>query len=318
MSGGAKALISAAKPGSLTRFCIDYSDSEAAFQIPVIVLKGKTPGKTIWIQAALHGDEYDGIPAIMQLSDELDVDKLTGTVILVPVLNITAYKAQQNASPIDNVNLNRVFGSERKDLFSYRYGAFIADLICENADYMIDLHGGGQYLDVCRFVMAAVVPGTAETVEKMAHHCGAERIHVENGENSSKLIAELSRRGVPAVLIENGGGLEAKPQSVEQHKQSVLNILRLLGFVEGQAAENSGTPVTESTDLYFADGGLMLYGCKVGSLVYKNDVLIRVMRYDLTEYEIRCPVEKGVVLSIHTAAIVKDGQYAVMIGSEQA
>lgn len=166
MNGVLKELIASAEYGSVTKGSIDYSDSEAAFQIPVIILKGKNHGRTIWIQAALHGDEYDGIPAIMQLSEELDVRKLTGTVIFVPVLNITAFKAQQNASPIDNVNLNRVFGSDRKNSFSYRFGKFIADQIYENADYMIDLHGGGQYLDVCRFVMAAMVSDVSKIVEK--------------------------------------------------------------------------------------------------------------------------------------------------------
>lgn len=312
---GLNTLISSAESGSVTRSGVHYSDCEAEFDIPVILLKGKQDGRRIWIQAALHGDEYDGIRAIMQLSEELDVNHLSGTVILVPILNVTAFKAQQNASPIDNVNLNRVFGADAKDSFSYRFGSFVADLICENADYMIDLHGGGQYLDVCRFVMAAMSDKTAEIVEKMAFHCGADRVHTENAEHSSKLISELSRRGVPSVLIENGGGLEAKQQTVDQHKHSVLSILRLLRFIEGNTDESGGIPVTDSADLYFTDGGIMLYRCKVGSEVRQGDVLVRVLRSDLSEYEIACPVENGIVLSVHTAAIVKDGQYAVMIGS---
>ena len=309
-----KELIGQAARGSVIQTSVRYSDEEAEFDIPVTVLKGAQGGGTIWIQAALHGDEYDGAPAIKQLSREINPAQLNGTIIFVPILNVTAFKAQQNASPIDNVNLNRVFGTERKGSFSYRFGRFVCDLICENADHMIDLHGGGQYLDVCRFVMASVVGEKADIVEKMAYHCGAELVHLENGADNPKLYAELSRKGIPAVLIENGGGLEALPEAVEKHKRSVMSILRLLGYLGGCPEERSGAPVTESADMYFSDGGLLLYRREIGSEVSEGDVLLRVMRYDSTEYEIRCPMKKGVILSIHTAAIVKDGQYAVMVG----
>jgi len=134
-------------------------------KIPYYYLKGIQGSqghkqKTIWVEAALHGDEYDGIITVMHLREELKPEELYGNVLLVPILNVSAYEGQANGSPVDGVNLNRVFDREQPgDSFSYKYGEFILGMILGIADYVVDLHGGGQYLDVDAAIYAVLHSG---------------------------------------------------------------------------------------------------------------------------------------------------------------
>ena len=293
-------------------------------QIPYYYLKGKQrtdleKQPVIWIEAALHGDEYDGIITIMQLLEELDLERLSGDVLLVPILNVSAYEGQANGSPVDGVNLNRVFDKEQPgDTFSYKYGEVVLGLILGIADYVVDLHGGGQYLDVDSF---ASVPRQAnEKIESLAEQLQINYIcrHLQKGMLIERLIGE----GIPAILLESGGGLSASADTVRTHKKNVLRILQYFGFFDDASVKvNDKKPVyiTRAEHLYFQEAGVLLYNAKVGDIVKKGELLLSwVSTADGKKHELTCPIEKGVILSIHTSVQVRKGAYAVMIGHLEA
>nr|WP_295279208.1 succinylglutamate desuccinylase/aspartoacylase family protein [uncultured Blautia sp.] len=289
-------------------------------QIPYYYLKGKLRANVkkqpvIWVEAALHGDEYDGIITVMQLLEELKPEQLSGDVLLVPILNVSAYEGQANGSPVDGVNLNRVFDREQPgNTFSYKYGEVILGLILGIADCVVDLHGGGQYLDVDSF---ASVPRQAnEKIESLAEQLQINYIcrHLQKGMLIERLIGE----GIPAILLESGGGLSASDATVRTHKENVLRILQYFGFLDNvPVKENEKKPVciTQAEHLYFQEPGVLLYNARVGDIVKKEDLLLSwVCTADGKKYELTCPIEKGVILSIHTSVQVRKGAYAVMIG----
>lgn len=252
---------------------------------------------------------------MMQLLEELKPEQLVGNVLLVPILNASAYEAQANGSPVDGVNLNRVFDRERTgETFSYQYGEAVLGLILGIADYVVDLHGGGQYLDVDSF---ASVPAQANAkIEKLAEQLKINYIcrHLQKG----MLIERLIEEGIPAILLESGGGLSASEDTVGTHKENVLRILKYFGFLDRPLArENEKKPVriTQAEHLYFQEPGVLLYNAKVGDIVKKDDLLLQwVSTTDGKRHQLKCPVEKGVVLSIHTSVQVRRGAYAVMVG----
>ena len=54
-------------------------------QLAVRVLNGARPGPTIFVSGAIHGDEIVGTAIIQRLANILSPDRLSGTVMLVPV-----------------------------------------------------------------------------------------------------------------------------------------------------------------------------------------------------------------------------------------
>jgi predicted deacylase len=284
-------------------------------RIPAFVFRGKNRGPSVWIQAGQHGDEYDGIAACLRLEGELSRIR-AGTVVLLPIANHTAFLAGRNASPKDRVNLNRVFKNGSEAGYSRRLGTWFAELISSCADALLDLHGGGKYLDVCNFVM---VPDD-RSLELVPSGCRFI-CHVPKG--GGMLIDELSRRGLRAILHESGGGIGSGEDCVSAHINFVSAVLEGLSMMPKSELASAGTAnavhIRSLTDVHFAgESGILLWHLPCGSAVRRGDLLMSgVSAADFSRWEMRCPVQCGHILSLHTASLVKPGTYAAMIGMER-
>ncbi|MFK4474966.1 putative deacylase [Paenibacillus sp. RC73] len=293
-----------------------YQDVPAIF----FLIKGYEEGPTVWIQAALHGDEYDGIVACIHLIEHLDVNCLKGNIIVCPITNPSAFQAGTNESPLDGVNLNRVFQQERTDTYSYRYGEWLAQKITSWAHFFIDLHGGGKYLDVCPFAMVASDQTLAyEAALAALKAVNLTAIYTCESRAKGMLINEVCKYGIPAVLLESGGGSHWTEEGVAAHQQSLYAILAELHILAGTPASVVGKGdahrVTKIEELRFEASGLQRFRASAGDEVKLGDPLIEVLSFP--EYEthrIICPVDHAVILSIHTASVVHQHDYAVMLG----
>ena len=112
--------------------------------IPVLVLHGSSPGPTVWISAAVHGDELNGVEIIRRVLGLLDARRLAGTVLAVPVVNVPGFMNGNRYLP-DRRDLNRSFpGSTRGSLASRLAHLFTAE-IASRCEVGIDLHTGSDH-----------------------------------------------------------------------------------------------------------------------------------------------------------------------------
>src|SRR2546430_10968966 len=110
---------------------------------PVISITGAKPGPVLFVNAGVHGGEYPAIEAVIRLSRTLDPQTITGTVILMPVLNLPAFKNRTMfVCPVDNVNPNRVFPGDPKGSYSEQMTHALINEFVVHADAYVDLHGG--------------------------------------------------------------------------------------------------------------------------------------------------------------------------------
>lgn len=311
-----RTVISDTPPGSRRTLYLCYDAHERiATQLRATLIRGVAPGKFLWVQGGMHGDEYDGPAALCALEAELDPASLSGTLLVLPVINRSAFEGQSNASPLDQVNLNRVFGVPLPDSPSVRFGRWLLPLVC-TADALVDLHGGGQYLDVCSF--ATVVRGgldaDAESF-KLAAYCGVDYLHEKPCPDNGMLIAELARRGIPSVLVEHGGGLEPRRKAIDSHRKAVLQILQHMQMYEDcSAPEPGGVRVQHGADLYFTGDGLLMEHALLGTNLHIGEPILRWRNLETGEDEVLNSPMEGILLSVHTCALVQKGRYAAMIG----
>src|SRR5437764_563273 len=100
-----------AAPGQKTSGYLEVpAGVDAATSIPVVVVNGVKPGKTLALVSGAHGTEYVSIIAIEKLIAQIDPAQLTGTVILVPLVNIASFEQKvPHVNPVDNKSMNRFY-----------------------------------------------------------------------------------------------------------------------------------------------------------------------------------------------------------------
>ena len=102
-------------PGETKKIALDMPPlyTATSMSIPVYVKRGKRPGPTLFVSAAIHGDELNGIEIVSRLIKSRTIDKLKGTLIAVPMVNVYGVLNQSRYLP-DRRDLNRSFPGSKK------------------------------------------------------------------------------------------------------------------------------------------------------------------------------------------------------------
>jgi predicted deacylase len=117
--------------------------SDAGYDIPVAVLHGARPGPVLAIVSGAHGTEYASIVAVQELIDAVKPAELTGTLILVPLVNVPSFeKLTPHVNPTDNKSMNSRYPGDPAGSQTDRASAVITKEVVEQSDHLIDLHGG--------------------------------------------------------------------------------------------------------------------------------------------------------------------------------
>ena len=141
-------------PGERWQGMLTIGDGE--FVLPAAVLHGEEEGKTVLITAAVHAGEYVGVETAVELANELKIEKITGTVVIVKV--VCPDEFEQRAGSLcmeDGKNLNWQFPGDAQGTRTQRLASAMEKDLHSVADYYIDLHSGDNYEDLTPFVYYA-------------------------------------------------------------------------------------------------------------------------------------------------------------------
>src|SRR5688500_7975585 len=113
--------------------------SDAAMLIPVAVAHGATAGPVLALLAGAHGTEYASIIALEKLITAIDARQLSGTVIIVPLLNLPSFvKIVTHLNPTDGKNMNRMYPGRPDGTQTDRASHLITTQVVEQSDHVID------------------------------------------------------------------------------------------------------------------------------------------------------------------------------------
>jgi predicted deacylase len=233
------------KPGEKARSVLSFPDFWAdgqSLEIPFMVLHGKKPGKTLYVQVAQHGSEIMGIDALRRLMAELDPCEMRGTLIYC-LPNPLAFREKTRATMFDPKpgGMNRVWPGDPQGSLTERMAYRIWTELVSHADEVVDLHTASRYCPVWVFYEADGVSETApsETArrsEEMARLFGAPIMYVETEAYGGRqtLRASCVDKGVPAIVPELGGPAHFDEEAVNIAYRGVKNIMKDLGIIEGE------------------------------------------------------------------------------------
>ena len=117
--------------------------SDAATDVPVIVINGAKPGPMMALVAGAHGTEYASVIALQKLASAIDATKLTGSVVIAPLLNVESFRqVVPHLNPVDAKNMNRFYPGKADGTQTERVSWAVTRQIIEKCDYLLDFHGG--------------------------------------------------------------------------------------------------------------------------------------------------------------------------------
>jgi predicted deacylase len=245
----------------------------------VTTVTGAKPGPVLFVGAGVHGGEYPAIETVIRLSTTLDPSTIAGTVILMPVLNLPAFRNRSMfVCPVDNVNPNRVFPGDPNGSYSEQMTHALINQFVVHADAYLDLHGGD--------IPEALVPfsicrGGRETVDaaskELAMAFGLPYVlavsrPVQPAKGSSSYVA-AAEKGVPSVLAEAGGVGQLQQDAVDLLVAGVHRVMAHLRMIDTQGSVVGTTTATSPTVLtafewvYVTHAGMFYSDLHAGDLV---------------------------------------------------
>ena len=282
------------------------------FSFPVTVIRGKNPGKTVLITAGIHPGEYVGIQSAVELAEDLNVEKMSGTVILVKVVCREAFEARKGSADMaESGNLNRLFPGKKEGKKLEKLAFAVVTELQEKADYYIDLHSGDDYEELASYVYYAG-RADARTVEISRHM--AQQVDVpymvQSDVVSGGAYNYAASQGIPSVLLERGGMGCWDAEEVRSMKRDVRTILRYLGIYDGHKSYRKYYPL-EVKNVQYQDAsynGLWYPEKKAGDLFESGDVLGYVRDYEGKELECCVAYSDGVILyQTRSLQVLQDG-----------
>lgn len=212
--------------------------------IPIICIKNGD-GPTAILFGGNHGDEYEGMVALMKLARELEVDHVQGRVIIIPALNYPAVKAGTRNSPIDGGNLNRLFPGDALGTPTQAIAHYVSTVLLPMADLVFDIHAGGFSSEfiLCSLTRREQDPiMQAKNIELMKLF-GAPIGYISTGTGGGAgltLSGETTRQKILNLTAELGGGGAISRHGLEIAEQGIRRVLKHIQITPNIAVVEAG------------------------------------------------------------------------------
>jgi predicted deacylase len=240
-------------------------------EMPVNVVRGKKSGPCLFICAAIHGDELNGVEIIRRLMAQSNLKRLRGTLITIPIVNLYGVINHSRYLP-DRRDLNRSFpGSESGSLASRVAHLLMTDVIV-NATHAIDLHTGGLHRSNLPQIRANL---DDEETRKLAHSFGVPVI-INSRLRDGSLREAASDLGIPIMIYEAGEALRFDEVSIRAGVRGINNVLHALEMLPKKKAVATHAPIhtAQSSGWVRAPiSGILLNNTELGDTVSEGDIL---------------------------------------------
>ena len=238
--------------------------------LPVQVVHGRRPGPVLFVSAAVHGDEINGVEIIRRLLQSRTLDKLKGTLLAVPVVNLFGFIQRARYLP-DRRDLNRSFPGTEKGSLAGRLAHLFMKEIAGRCDLGIDLHTGSNFRSNLPQIRACL--DDPQTIE-LASAFGAP-IVVPSELREGSLREAVAALGKPVLVYEGGEALYFNESVIRTGLQGILKVMRHAGMLAHNRRIKQREPiVTDRTSWVRASmSGTFFRKVQLGDLVKKRHIL---------------------------------------------
>ncbi len=297
--------------------------SDPGYQIPIAVVRGARPGPVLALVSGAHGTEYASIIALEKLIQELDPAVISGTVVIVPLVNVASFERKvPHVNPVDGKSMNRFYPGDPNGTQTERALYQMTKEVVEKSDYLIDLHGGDLDESLRPYsYWAPTGKAPQDAVSRaMVMAFGLDTIILSTDRptdpNASRYLETTSSlRGKPSITVEAGYAGTVETDDVRALTKGCLNVMRYLKMLPGSLTsvenpvwiERIASVTSGIAGVFYPlvkRGTYVQQGMRIG---YVTDL------FGKTTFEARAPVN-GLILYICAVPTMNKGDTIANVG----
>ena len=214
---------------------------DAATSIPVAIVHGAKPGPVLALVSGAHGTEYASIIALEKLIALLNPAEISGTVIIVPLVNIPSFEQKvPHVNPVDGKSMNRMYPGKMDGSQTDRASFLITKQVVEQCDHLIDLHGGDldESLRQYSYWTKTGNENQDRISREMVLAFGLDHIIISvdrpKDPNASRYLENTATtRGKPSITVEAGHAGTVEPEDLWALIDGSLSVMRYLKMLPG-------------------------------------------------------------------------------------
>ncbi len=299
------------KPGDRIRLELKVAKlfDHTEMTIPVEVIRGKEDGPKMFISAAIHGDELNGVEVIKRLlAHKKILSHIKGTLIAVPIVNMFGFNRNVRYLP-DRRDLNRVFpGSKRGSLAAQIAYKFMNEIV-KKCNYGIDLHTGSAH----RYNLPQIRTFLNNPeIKSLAESFGVPVVLNSNIRDGSLRQAAIDEN-VKILLFEGGEALRHDEKIIKSAENGIIATLSNIGMLDKKIAKDY---TIKKSKIFYANSsywvraphsGSMRIRKKVGNKVEENEILAMISDpFGITKYPVKSR-KSGIIIGITRMPLVNNG-----------
>ncbi len=233
----------AARGATATGVITVPAGSDSGYAMPVAVINGVRPGPVVAFVAGSHGTEYTSIVAMQRLIPRLDAARLTGTVIVVPLVNVASFLSMTpHLNPVDRKSMNGNYPGDAAGTQTQRALALLTADVVDPATVVVDLHGGDldENLRPYSYWFRGGRAAQDSAGLRLALAFGLDHVIVTDVDPAApatgrSLSGQALVRGKTVLVAEAGRSGIVAPADVDALVDGSLSVLAELGMIERRA-----------------------------------------------------------------------------------
>lgn len=280
--------------------------THTAVSMPIQVINGKRSGPKLFVSAAIHGDEINGIEIIRRLVGLPALQRLRGTLLAVPVVNVYGFVNQSRYLP-DRRDLNRSFPGSKTGSLAARLAHLFMEEIVARCTHGIDLHTAAIHRDNLPQIRALV--DDPET-KRLAQAFGSPVI-LNSDLRDGSLRQAVADRGIPVLLYEAGEALRFNEFAIRAGVNGIISVMRALEMLPSRRKKKPQLEpvVARSSNWVRApQSGILRSLTALGGHVKKGDIMAMVADPFGEKTEAVIAPFSGVVVGKTNLPLVHEGE----------
>jgi N2-acetyl-L-2,4-diaminobutanoate deacetylase len=248
-----------------------------ALEIPVNVIAGRGSTPVFVCIAGIHGDEPEGILALLDLWHDVEPSELMGRLVLVPVANPTAFAAGRRVSPLDGIDLNRSFPGRDDGGPSQRLAWELFNSIVMPANLVFSLHSWYSSGVAESFIESPAPDGRATQIAfEAARMSGFERVRITNWPEGLLGRVAISN-GIPAIEGEVGGMGCSLPENRMRYGEHLRRLMAFLKMSPEHKVVAVPPEICTAQHVIAREGGILRLNATLGANVSEGDELATIL-----------------------------------------